>query len=184
MREAPVNYPDAATPRRIEEASLNAWPALRQCLLDGWLLRFSGGFTKRANSIVPLYPSELPLEPKVRHCENVYARERLQTIFRLTSFGDCAALDAHLEGRGYRRADPTEVLVASLADGGYREGPAIRLASRDRWLEAYARDPAFDLLVGAKWYPEIPAAIRVHHDPRARAARIRFALDRESGMSE
>ncbi len=128
--------------RRIEEASLNAWPALHQILLDGWLLRFSHGFTMRANSIVPLYPVLEPMEDKVRHCENLYARERLKTIFRLTSLNDCRALDVHLDSRGYERVDPTEVLTAELA-GLTLPAPThsrdlpIRYLPREQWLEIY-----------------------------------------------
>jgi hypothetical protein len=36
--------------RRMEEISNNALPSLNTYLYDGWLLRSSLGFTKRANS--------------------------------------------------------------------------------------------------------------------------------------
>jgi N-acetylglutamate synthase len=122
--------------RRVEEASINAWPAMQQLLVDGWLLRFARGFTKRANSVIPLYPGERPVADKVRFCENAYARERLRCIFRLTSIGGHDELDHLLAARGYGYLDPTEVMARPLAIAP-SASPRLRMLTGARWLDAY-----------------------------------------------
>lgn len=123
--------------RRIEEASINAWPSLHQVLHDGWLLRFSQGFTKRANCVVPLYPSQRNLAEKIRHCENLYARERLATIFRLTDAPDLKDLAGELSRRGYQRHDATDVLALRLNDEQLPSG--FRQLGHNDWLTLYTQ---------------------------------------------
>ena len=55
--------------RRIEELSNNSFPAIQTELFDGWLLRFSDGYTYRANCIYPLYLSEKKIQDKIKICE-------------------------------------------------------------------------------------------------------------------
>ncbi len=122
--------------RRIEEASLNSWPALHQVLLDGWVLRFTRGYTKRGNSVTPLYPSSQPLVGKVRYCESLYARERLKSIFHLRATPEHEALDHYLRQRGYGRSDPSLVLTAMLKPLAL--SPRWTILPPREWLQHYA----------------------------------------------
>ena len=108
--------------REIEEASLNAWPPLRQLLLDGWLLRFADGFTRRANSVNPLYGGRLEVARKVELCEAHYEGAPLGCVFRITPFSDPPELDGLLERRGYRREAETSVQVLESLSGNPQAG--------------------------------------------------------------
>jgi GNAT superfamily N-acetyltransferase len=125
------------SPHRVEEASLNAWPALQQQLLDGWLLRFTRGFTKRANCIVPIYAGQLPPDAKISDCENRFVREGLTPIFRLTDIDADRTLDELLARRGYRLADATEVMARHLAPPLPGADPNVIEVPRAEWLMHY-----------------------------------------------
>lgn len=103
--------------RTIEELSLNAWPALQTTLADGWVHRFAEGYTRRANSVHPLYPAEDDLATKVARSERLYRARGLPVIFKLTAASCPAELDAFLAARGYALDAPTSVQCLALAGG-------------------------------------------------------------------
>jgi N-acetylglutamate synthase len=120
--------------QRVEEASLNAWPALQQVLLDGWVVRFAGGYTKRANSVTPLYPAQLAHDLKIAQVEQMYARRGLPVVFRLPSFVQPEALDTALAERGYRVTSSTRVMARALPAAAAGQAAPLHLLGRDEWL--------------------------------------------------
>ena len=132
--------------RTIEEISLNALPCLQQILYDGWVLRFAEGYTKRANSIAPLYPSSQDLSHKIRRCEEIYRRFQLQPIFRLTNTSESEALDRTLEQLGYLKQDSVSVRVKNISDNDTSNNslfPTIAYELSEEWLDHYVH--AIDL---------------------------------------
>jgi N-acetylglutamate synthase len=124
---------------RIEEACLNAWPALRQALLGGWVLRFSGGLTRRANSANPLGFERANPEILIAGCEALYRHQRQPTIFRLPSLIG-STIDARLQARGYDSEGLSLVLHAAIEAMPAARDPAVRLVSRPTagWFAAMA----------------------------------------------
>lgn len=98
----------------IEELSMNAWPALQTIIHDGWILRFAKGYTRRANSVIPLYHDEKPVLEKILFCEKIYQDQDLSTIFKMTAQSHPQELDGILAQREYSLEAPTMVQTLSL----------------------------------------------------------------------
>jgi len=125
---------------RIEESVLNAWPGLQQVLLDGWVLRFSNGYTFRANSVHVLHPSRLDVSRKIEMCEALYRAKNLPPIFRITPQAVAEGLDERLEKRGYPRGNDSLVLGLDAIDPAPAdEQHALHVHDNiDEWLALYS----------------------------------------------
>jgi ribosomal protein S18 acetylase RimI-like enzyme len=136
---------DISLARRIDEACLNAWPALRQVWLDGWLLRYAEGYTRRTNSVHPLCAGTRDPLRKVAVCEALYRAQHLPTIFRIPSILD-PALDDLLATQGYAAEDRTSVRFLRLDRETSESTAEVELAPRplDDWLAGFARFTGLD----------------------------------------
>jgi ribosomal protein S18 acetylase RimI-like enzyme len=127
--------------RTIEELSMNAWPGLQTMNYDGWILRFANGYTRRANSVIPLYPSKNNPVEKIGFCEKVYGDQGLPTIFKMTAASEPHELDLLLSERSYRAEALTTVQLLGLArlvNGGQTEVDLASLETED-WHAAFCR---------------------------------------------
>ena len=129
--------PEKAEVRLLEECAFNGWAARQTLIMGGWLLRVSGGYTKRANSVNALDPV-IPTGEILEIAEVFYTRHALPTIFRLSPLAPERA-DAILEMAGYLRFDSSLVLTAQV---GAKHSPAetrVDAVPSTRWLNGYAR---------------------------------------------
>lgn len=125
--------------RYLEELSMNAWPSLETIHYDGWIIRFSNGYTKRANSVYPLYSSTIDILEKIEKCEQLFLSKNLHPVFKLTHHSTPQELDSSLYERGYKTIDPTSVETLSLANISepiYKDISVSNYAEED-WLSNY-----------------------------------------------
>ena len=137
----------------IETAALNAWAAPKQMEFDGWLLRMTGGASKRVNSVNIRLKSSLPLDEKIQTCEQIYRQHGLPIIFRVPEPFSSQALLEELISRGYHEFDTTYVLGKEIheRDTLPDEVEVCRMKKED-WLQVRS------------WVSGIPVVRLVYYD--------------------
>ncbi|MET9248328.1 GNAT family N-acetyltransferase [Nonomuraea sp. NPDC003709] len=112
-----------------------AWPAYEQRVHDGWVLRYAGGVTKRANSVLPL-DEPADLDGAIEAAEAFYGERGVRCVFSLGP-NATPGLDEELERRGYELVDPTVIMAGSPAG----PPPPYQVRIEDRpwqgWLETW-----------------------------------------------
>ncbi len=109
--------------RSLESRSMTAWPAFQTLIDDGWVQRFAGGYSGRANSVYPLYAGVAALDAKIDRVEARYRAQGIKPSFKLTTASEPATLEAVLERRGYQSTRSTSLQIADLTLGDLQ--PAV-----------------------------------------------------------
>ncbi|MCP9962065.1 GNAT family N-acetyltransferase [Streptomyces somaliensis] len=129
----------------LARAQARAWPPMESEPLGGWTLRAAHGFTRRANSVLPLGDPGVPLdEALVRVCAWYGERGLPPRVQAATGAeGTQEELCAALEVRGWWREASAEVRIGGLAPVADLDADTGRVAlSRTpdaAWLRRYRR---------------------------------------------
>ncbi|MET9091710.1 GNAT family N-acetyltransferase [Streptomyces cyaneofuscatus] len=135
----------AASFAELAAVTARAWQPVESEPLGEWRLRAAGGFTRRANSALPLGDPGLPLGEAFGRVERWYEERGLPPYIQTATGaeGTQEALCAELERHGWRREVTAEVRIAALAPVGDLDADvsAVRLsrAPDEAWLSRYQR---------------------------------------------
>ena len=139
--------------RLLEELSANAWPPAVTQVVDGWLLRYASGVSRRANSVLALSGSEAgDFEARARVVEEFYRRRGLPARFHLSPAVSPTDLDQFLEERGYRFDCPTAVQAVDLPElqrrlpEGLEQSVELSRVPDEDWFRVYYTAHLWDVV--------------------------------------
>ncbi|WP_371606161.1 GNAT family N-acetyltransferase [Streptomyces sp. NBC_01213] len=135
----------AASFGELALVTARAWQPVESELLGDWRLRAAGGFTRRANSVLPLGDPGLPLGEALGTVRRWYGERGLPAYVQTATGaeGTQERLCADLEEHGWRREVSAEVRIAALAPIGDLDTDvsAVRTSRQPdgAWLSRYQR---------------------------------------------
>lgn len=149
--------------QELETVLTKTWPPLRQERFGNWLIRSSGKFTMRANSVLPTGKApfgEPPLEidESISHVISYYEKEGLTPVFAipLPTYAD---LDSKLSDQGWVEKIRAHVMVADISEPPSVHSPYKTEVSDhfdESWLALQEDHGVSELMRG---YPALYASV-------------------------
>ena len=134
----------SATYPELAHVSSRAWRPVESERLGAWELRAAAGFTRRANSVLPLGDPGLPLDEALTAVRRWYGDRGLRAYVQTATGaeGTQELLCAELEERGWTREVTAELWVGALApvaDRADASGVVLSRSADEAWLARYQR---------------------------------------------
>lgn len=159
----------AASFRELTRTTARAWRPVESEWLGEWELRAAAGFTRRANSVLPLGDPGLPLDEALAAVRRWYGERGLPAYVQTATGaeGTQEALCAELERRGWVREVTAEVWTGALAPvADLAEGAGVELSrtADEAWLARYQRKGVSEVALRvlgsgpSVWFATVPGA--------------------------
>ncbi|MGR6972513.1 GNAT family N-acetyltransferase [Streptomyces cynarae] len=158
----------AASYEELARIAARAWQPVERERLGEWELRAAAGFTRRANSALPIGDPGMPLDEALTAVRRWYADRGLPAYIQLATGaeGTQELLCAELEARGWSREVTAELWTGSLAPLADREASGVELSrtADEAWLARYRRKGlsgvALEVLGSGPsvWFATVPGA--------------------------
>ncbi|MFD5460052.1 GNAT family N-acetyltransferase [Streptomyces olivaceus] len=159
----------AASFGELTRTTARAWRPVEIEWLGEWELRAAAGFTRRANSVLPLGDPGLPLDEALAAVRRWYGERGLPAYVQTATGaeGTQEALCAELERRGWVREVTAEVWTGALAPvADLAEGAGVELsrAADEAWLARYQRKGVSEVALRvlgsgpSVWFATVPGA--------------------------
>ncbi|WP_329220755.1 GNAT family N-acetyltransferase [Streptomyces sp. NBC_01485] len=136
----------AASYEELARVAARAWRPVESERLGAWELRAAAGFTRRANSVLPLGDPGIPLDSALDVVRRWYGERGLPAYVQTATGaeGTEELLCAELERRGWVREVTAELWVGALAPVADREpgeagGVVLAREADEAWLARYQR---------------------------------------------
>ncbi|SOR79297.1 ribosomal-protein-alanine N-acetyltransferase [Streptomyces chartreusis NRRL 3882] len=159
----------AASYEELARVAARAWRPVESERLGDWELRAASGFTRRANSVLPLGDPGVSLDEALDTVRRWYGERGLPAYVQTATGaeGTQELLCAELEERGWVREVTAELWVGPLAPVADLAEPSAVVLSREAdeaWLARYQRkgvsEVALRVLQGGPsvWFATVPGA--------------------------
>lgn len=157
----------AATYGELARVAARGWRPVESERLGEWELRAAAGYTRRANSVLPLGDPGLPLDAALDAVRRWYGARGLPAYIQTATGGEGTqeVLCAELERRGWAREVSAELWTGGLAPVADRAAGAAVVLSRAAdaaWLARYQRKGVSEValkVLGAGpsvWFATVP----------------------------
>ncbi|MBK3643188.1 GNAT family N-acetyltransferase [Streptomyces sp. MBT33] len=159
----------AASYRELALVAARAWRPVESERLGEWELRAAAGFTRRANSVLPLGDPGLPLDEALAVVRRWYGDRGLPAYVQTATGGEGTEelLCAELERRGWVREVTAELwtgALAPLADRAEGTGVLLSREADEAWLARYQRKGVSEVALKvlgsgpSVWFATVPGA--------------------------